>query len=52
MKKEIPYLIITAQAKYAPYMIADVTGAITDSGLNIIAVEQNSLYGLSVFSRR
>ncbi|HHL72350.1 MAG TPA: phosphoserine phosphatase SerB [Bacteroidetes bacterium] len=50
MKKEIPYLIITAQAKYAPYMIADITGALTDSGLNIIAVEQNSLYGLSILT--
>ncbi len=50
MKKETPYLIVTAQAKYAPYMIADVTGAITDSGLNIVAVEQNSLYGLSILT--
>jgi len=43
-----PYFVITYQGKYNPYVIADVTSIVTDSRLNIVAVEQNSLYGLSI----
>ncbi len=43
-----PYLIISYLGKYNPYMIADVTSAVTDSRLNIVDVTQNSLHGLSV----
>ncbi|RMD97140.1 MAG: hypothetical protein D6814_10090, partial [Calditrichaeota bacterium] len=44
------YLIITYLGKYNPYMIADVTSAVTDSNLNIVDVEQNSLHGLSIMT--
>ena len=43
-----PYLIISYLGKYNPYMIADVTSAVTDSRLNIVDVTQNSLHGLSL----
>ena len=43
-----PYLIISYLGKYNPYMIADVTSAVTDSHLNIVDVTQNSLHGLSL----
>lgn len=43
-----PYLVVTCLGKYNPYVIADVTSAVTDSDLNIVAVEQNSLHGLSL----
>lgn len=46
----MPYLVITYLGRYNPYMIADVTGAVTDSNLNIIDVEQNSLHGLSIMT--
>ena len=45
-----PYLIVTAQGKYHAYLINDVTSAVTDSGLNIVAVEQNSTFGLSTMA--
>lgn len=40
------YLIITAFGKNQPYLIADICGMVTDSHLNIVAVEQNGLHGL------
>ncbi|MFQ5630510.1 MAG: phosphoserine phosphatase SerB [bacterium] len=43
-----PYLVISSQGKYNPYIIADITTAVTDADLNIVAVEQNALYGLNV----
>lgn len=45
-----PYLIVTAQGKYNAYLMNDVTSAVTDSGLNIVAVEQNSSFGLSILA--
>ncbi|KAA3620411.1 MAG: phosphoserine phosphatase SerB [Calditrichaeota bacterium] len=45
-----PYLIVTAQGKYHAYLINDVTSAVTDSGLNIVAVEQNSSFGLAILA--
>ncbi|MCA9740117.1 MAG: phosphoserine phosphatase SerB [Deferribacteres bacterium] len=43
-----PYLVISSQGRYNPYIIADVTTAVTDANLNIVAVEQNALYGLNI----
>ncbi len=45
-----PYIIVTAQGKYNAYLINDVTSAVTDSGLNIVAVEQNSSFGLAILA--
>ncbi len=45
-----PYLIVSYLGKYNPYLIADVTSAVTDSKLNIVDVEQNSLHGLTVMT--
>lgn len=42
------YLIVSYLGKYNPYLIADVTSAVTDSHLNIVDVQQNSLHGLSI----
>lgn len=40
------YIVLTALGKDQPYLIADICSAVTDSGLNIVAVEQNALHGL------
>jgi len=40
------YIALTALGKDQPYLIADICTAVTDSGLNIVAVEQNAVYGL------
>ena len=43
---EKKYIVITVSGKDQPYLIADVTSAVTESQLNIIAVEQNASHGL------
>ena len=43
---EKKYIVITASGKDQPYLIADITSAVTGSQLNIVAVEQNALHGL------
>jgi phosphoserine phosphatase len=43
---EKKYIVLTALGKDQPYLIADICSAVTDSGLNIVAVEQNALHGL------
>ncbi len=40
------YIVLTAFGKNQPYLIADICRAVTDSRLNIVAVEQNALHGL------
>lgn len=42
------YIVLTVFGTNKPYMIADVCAAVTDSGLNIVAVEQNALHGLFI----
>ncbi len=42
------YIVITAFGKNQPYLIADICRAVTDSRLNIVAVEQNALHGLFI----
>lgn len=42
------YIVLTVFGKYQPYLIADVCSAVTDSNLNIVAVEQNALHGLNI----
>lgn len=42
------YIVLTAFGKTQPYFIADVCRAVTDSRLNIVAVEQNALHGLFI----
>ncbi len=41
-----PYILLTAFGRNQPYLIADICTAVTDSDLNIVAVEQNALHGL------
>jgi phosphoserine phosphatase len=43
---EKKYIVLTAFGKNQPYLIADICRAVTDSRLNIVAVEQNALHGL------
>jgi phosphoserine phosphatase len=43
---EKKYIVITASGKDQPYLIADITAAVTGSQLNIVAVEQNAPHGL------
>lgn len=45
-----PMLVISYAGQYNPYMIADVTSAVTDSNLNIVDVQQNALHGLSILT--
>lgn len=45
---EKKYIVLTAFGKNQPYLIADICCAVTDSQLNIVAVEQNALHGLFV----
>jgi phosphoserine phosphatase len=42
------FIVITAFGKIQPYLIADVCTAVTDSNLNIVAVEQNAVHGLFI----
>ncbi|MFQ6115937.1 MAG: phosphoserine phosphatase SerB [bacterium] len=44
--KEKNYILLTAFGKNQPYLIADICSAVTDSKLNIVAVEQNAVYSL------
>lgn len=43
---EKKYIVITASGKDRPYLIADITSAVTGAQLNIVAVEQNAPHGL------
>lgn len=42
------FIVLTAFGKSQPYLIADICTAVTDSNLNIVAVEQNALHGLFI----
>lgn len=42
------FIVLTAFGKSQPYLIADICAAVTDSNLNIVAVEQNALHGLFI----
>jgi phosphoserine phosphatase len=44
--KDKKYILLTAFGKNQPYIIADICSAVTDSKLNIVAVEQNAVYSL------
>ncbi|MFQ5768887.1 MAG: phosphoserine phosphatase SerB [bacterium] len=46
--KDKKYIILTTFGKNQPYLIADICRAVTDSKLNIVAVEQNALHGLFI----
>lgn len=43
---EKKYIVITASGRDRPYLIADITSAVTGAQLNIVAVEQNAPHGL------
>lgn len=45
---EKKFILLTAFGKNQPYLIADICTAVTDSGLNIVAVEQNAVHGLFI----
>jgi phosphoserine phosphatase len=42
------YIVFSASGKNQPYLIADICSAVTDSKLNIVAVEQNAFHGLFI----
>jgi len=42
------FVVITSFGANRPYLIADICTAVTDSKLNIVAVEQNALHGLFI----
>ncbi len=42
------YLVLTVFGNNQPYLIADICAVVTDSQLNIVAVEQNALHGLFI----
>lgn len=44
--KDKKYILLTTFGKNQPYVIADICSAVTDSKLNIVAVEQNAVYSL------
>lgn len=46
--KSKKYIVLTAFGKNQPYLIADICAVVTDSELNIVAVEQNALHGVFV----
>ncbi len=48
MKAETQFIVLTVFGRNQPYLIADICTAVTDSRLNIVAVEQNSLHGLFI----
>ncbi len=48
MQPQKQYIVLTAFGKNQPYLIADICAAVTDSRLNIVAVEQNALHGLFI----
>jgi len=48
MKPDKQFIVLTVFGKNQPYLIADICTAVTDSQLNIVAVEQNSLHGLFI----
>ena len=48
--KDKRYIVFGACGKNQPYLIADICSAVTNSRLNIVAVEQNALHGLFIIS--
>ncbi len=44
--KDKKYIVLTGFGKNKPYLIADICSAVTDSKLNIVAVEQNAVHGV------
>ncbi len=46
LMRDKKYILLTAFGKNQPYLIADICSAVTDSRLNIVAVEQNALHSL------
>ncbi len=42
------FIVLTVFGSNQPYIIADICGIVTESKLNIIAVEQNALHGLFI----
>ena len=42
------FIIITTFGQNQPYLIADICSVVTDSQLNIVAVEQNAVHGLFI----
>lgn len=44
--KDKKYIILTGFGKNQPYLIADICSVVTDSKLNIVAVEQNAVHGV------
>lgn len=48
--KDKQYIVFGACGKNQPYLIADICSVVTDSRLNIVAVEQNALHGLFIIS--
>ncbi|RMF63813.1 MAG: HAD family hydrolase, partial [Calditrichaeota bacterium] len=42
------YIVLTCFGKNQPYLIADICKVVTDSRLNIVAVEQNGVHGVFV----
>ncbi|MCZ6819738.1 MAG: phosphoserine phosphatase SerB [Calditrichaeota bacterium] len=45
---EKKFIVLTVFGNNQPYLIADVCSVVTDSKLNIVAVEQNALHGLFI----
>ena len=44
--KDKKYIVLNGFGKNQPYLIADICSAVTDSKLNIVAVEQNAVHGI------
>ena len=44
--KDKKYIVLNGFGKNQPYLIADICSAVTDSKLNIVAVEQNAVHGV------
>lgn len=45
---EKKFIVLTVFGNNQPYLIADICSVVTDSKLNIVAVEQNALHGLFI----
>ncbi|MFQ5601631.1 MAG: phosphoserine phosphatase SerB [bacterium] len=48
MHRAKKYLVLTTFGRNQPYLIADICTVVTDSKLNIVAVEQNAVHGVFV----
>jgi len=44
--KDKNYIVLTGFGKNQPYLIADICSVVTNSKLNIVAVEQNAVHGV------